>query len=539
MTRTSEALLERAAHNTASAPTAMAVTAHPAATEAAVEILRRGGNAVDAALAAAWTLSVCEPSGSGLGGQATMLIHQPNGTSLVLDGHSHGPKGLSRRNVSRAQQSRGHRACTLPSMPATLGAAHDRLGRLPFATTLEPSIELAEAGFPVTRLLRRHIQWCRGALAAHAGTANLFLPQGRPPKVGSILRQPALAETLRRLGRHGVDDLYRGGLAEDVVNDMERHDGLIRAEDLHDFSLPIERAAMTVSYRDYDVMSVPPPGGGLQVLLGLRLAEALSLESTADDPAAWYATLATITHAIFRERSRWPLRPEQVTPSMLEWLLSRERAREIVAELRAAPAPPVRSAEGPGDTTHLCIVDGDGMVVSLTQSIQSLFGAKVANEKLGFVYNNYLCTCPRYRHPSQLGPHAMPQSNAAPTIVFTRTAGDRVAVERVPALVLGSAGSRRITSSILHVLTNVIDRGMSLPDAIDAPRIHVTLSGRPMVEKRIASEELEQKLHARFRPSQVKAERSYSMGAVQAIARTGDQWVGAADPRREGAARGL
>lgn len=517
----------------AEAVSTMVATAHPEATAAALSILRDGGNAVDAALAAAWALSVVEPSGSGLGGQATMLIHRPGHGEVVVDGHSHGPASLSRKSVSRSEQRRGPKSCTVPSMPATLGAAHQQFGQLPLAATLAPSVRLAEEGFQVTRLLRRHVQWCRGALAANPAAAAIFLPKGRPPKVGSVLRQPALGATLRRLARAGVEDFYRGELAADIAADMAATHGLITADDLRSFDLPVIREAIGVDYRGYEVVSVPPPGGGLQILLALRLAEALELDRHRNDPIEWYAGLATIIHAVFQERVRWPLHPELVTSSMLRWLLSRERATEIANELARGKPPTVRSSEGPGDTTHLCVVDRSGMAVSLTQSIQSLFGAKVANEKLGFVYNNYLTTCPRYRHPSRLGPLAMPQSNAAPTMVFAHEGG------RAPRLILGSAGSRRISSSIFEVLTNVIDRGMDLPAALDAPRIHVTLSRRPMLERRIASPAMEAALAARFRSSRIKADRSYAMGAVQAIARGENGWVGAADPRREGTADGF
>ena len=511
---------------------AMVATAFPAATDIAIDTLRRGGNAVDAAVAAAWALAVCEPSGSGLGGQAIALIHHPDRGDLVLDGHSHGPQSLTRRVVDRGQQRRGYRACTIPSMPAMLGDAHARYGRLPLAETLVPAIGLAEEGVAVTRLLRRHIQWCEKALAASSVTSRTFLPGGRPPKKGTLLRQPELAETLRRIAVNGVADFYQGGISRDIVDDHERNGGLISAADLSSLGLPIAREPIAVNYRDCEVMSVPPPGGGLQLLLGLKLAEALQLEACETD-AAWYETIALIVHAIFRERVEWPIHPERVTPSMFEWLLSKARAEEIANRIRQQPTPRIRSAEGPGDTTHLCVVDADGMIVSLTQSIQSLFGAKVMNERLGFFYNNYLCTCPRYRHPSRLRRQAMPQSNAAPTIVFEGT-GEH----RRPRLVLGAAGSRRITSSILQVITNVLDRGLPLFEALDAPRIHATLSGRPMVERRIATPELEDRLQSRFRPFQIRAARSYSMGSVQAIASKAGEWVGAADPRREGSADG-
>ena len=515
---------------------AMVATAFPAATEAALEILRAGGNAIDAAAAAAWALAVCEPSGSGLGGQATLLLHRPGEGCTVLDGHSHGPAAITRRSMSRAEQRRGWKACTIPSMPATIGSAVERFGRLSLAETLGPAIRLAHDGVVVTKLMRRHIQWCRAALSASPGAAGTFLPDGKVPSRGSRLVQPVLARTLRRLAEHGVSDLYRGEMAVELAEEMSERGGLITRADLAACVFPIERSPLSIRYRGHEVVSVPPPGGGAQLLLGLKVAESLDLASLVGDEVAWYEALAVLIESIFRERARWPIDPERLSPSFLSWMLSDDRAAEIAREIRSGTSRPgPRPAEGPGDTTHLCVADPDGMVVSLTQSVQSLYGAKVASERLGFIYNNYLCTCPRYRHPSRLGPNAMPQSNAAPAFVFSGAKG----APHTPMLALGAAGSRRITSSLLQVILQVIDRGQSIDAALDAPRIHTMLTGRPMLERRIATEPLLTRLAARYRPAQIKAAHSYSMGAVQAIQRSADgNWIGAADTRREGSADG-
>jgi gamma-glutamyltranspeptidase/glutathione hydrolase len=168
------------------------------------------------------------------------------------------------------------------------------------------------------------------------------------------------------------------------------------------------------------------------------------------------------------------------------------------------------------------------MVVSLTQSIQSLFGAKVANPDYGFVYNNYLWTCPRGNHPYRLKSNCLPQSNAAPTMIY------RDGIEG-PILALGSAGSRRITSSIFHVISGYLDRGFGLEEAVECPRVHALLNGKIWLEGGAASELVVHRLASRFETVEIKGLRSSQMGAVQTIARDGDGgWTGAADPRREG-----
>jgi gamma-glutamyltranspeptidase/glutathione hydrolase len=188
------------------------------------------------------------------------------------------------------------------------------------------------------------------------------------------------------------------------------------------------------------------------------------------------------------------------------------------------------AAEEPGDTTHLTVADAEGNVVALTQSIQSVFGAKVANAKLGFVYNNYLRTCPRHPHPAQLGPNSLSRSNACPVLVLANALGGRR-----PVLALGSAGSRRITSSVLQVTSNVVDRGMTVQDAIAAPRVHALLSGKVWLENRIARPSVVERLGRRFSSIVVKGAYSFSMAAVHALQFLPHATLAGADPRRDGA----
>jgi gamma-glutamyltranspeptidase / glutathione hydrolase len=191
------------------------------------------------------------------------------------------------------------------------------------------------------------------------------------------------------------------------------------------------------------------------------------------------------------------------------------------------------AAEGPGDTTHLTVADGNGNVVSLTQSIQSAFGAKIASRNLGFVYNNYLCTCARTAQPYALGPRCRPRSNAAPLMVLASRE-----LSSPPLLALGAAGSRRILSSMLQVLSRIIDLGWDLADAVAAPRIHALLSRKLWIERPAASEALLQRLSSRFAEIRIRPRHSYAMGAVHALRfAAGAIIAAAADPRRDGNAK--
>jgi gamma-glutamyltranspeptidase/glutathione hydrolase len=535
-------------HRQVTGSSAMVVTAFPLASDAAIEILRAGGNAIDAAVAAAWALTVCEPSGSGLGGQTTMLVRFATGRILVIDGHSHAPAAVCRKHVSRKQQMTGYRSCTIPTTPATLESARQRYGRLPLALVMTPAIRIAENGYAITRLQRRQMRWCHHTLLASPATAALFLNHGRPFHAGSIFRQKELASTLGRLVEFGVDDFYQGSLARDIAEDMRRNGGLITERDLSDCNSPVERDAVIIRYGNYDVAGVPPPGGGLQVLLGLQILTQLLSGDRLPTREQWYEFLADVTHGVFQERDRQRTHPADLTPSLLEWLVSERRASDIAGRILHLGNQHAGAAdmEEPGETTHLCVVDGDGNAVSLTQSIQSLFGAKVAHGQLGFLYNNYLCTCTRRRHPYRLGSGCIPESNIAPTLVLRRrhhtalpafTRGDDPSE---PFLLLGAAGSRRITSAILQVISGILDCGMSLEEAVKLPRIHGVLSRKVRIEQPAASEPFVERLRHRFLNVTVKAPYSYSMGAVQAIQFGPDRTlIGMADPRRDGTAAGL
>lgn len=473
---------------TAAATMGAAATAHPLATRASLEILAAGGNAIDAAAAGAWALCVCEPSGSGLGGQTTLLVHPSTGGTFILDGHSRAPAAVSRRTVNRLEQHAGHKATTIPSTPITLGEAQRRFGRLMFSKILEPAIRLAEDGFAISRLQHRQTSWVAAALSAHEPTARCFLPGGAVPKIGQILRQPLLAKTLRRLASAEIEDFYVGDMSRSIDRDMKTYGGLLSAGDLAASNSPVYRAPAVIEHGNYTFITNPAPGGGPQLLASLEQYFALA-DSGID---SWEERIVqSVLHA-FRER-----------------------------EYRA-------TAEEPGETTHLCVADAEGNIVSLTQSIQSLFGAKVAHAGLGFLYNNYLTTCPRRNHANALRGGCRPRSNVSPTLVLLKGR---------PFLVLGAAGSRRIVSSVLQVITRVIDQHLPLHRAIDAPRLHPLLNGKLWAESPFTVDTMPQAIREGFPTIVAKRRHDYDMACVQALAIGPDGEVeGAADPRRDGAA---
>lgn len=496
-------------------------TSHPDATEAAVGVLRGGGGAVDAAVAAAWALAVCEPSGSGLGGHACLLVATPDGQVRAVDGPGRAPAAARRATITAAQQRRGVRATTVPTMPAVLGHAHARWGRLPWAQVLQPAIALAAEGFSMTAIESRRAGWVAAALRADPETARTYLAGGRSPRPGAVLRLPALAATLRAIARHGADDLYQGALSQALVRDQERRGGLIGVGDLSSAASVREADALVATLSGgLRIATLPAPGGAF-LLLALAVLDQLVPDGGWTDPE-WTLAAARATRAAQAARDGGDPNGD---PSAA---LDPELVRRLADRIRRTAPPWTRSrtraphTEEPADTTHLCVADSHGTTVSMTSSIQSLYGAKVACAELGFLYNNYLRTCTRSAGPYRLSSACRPRSNAAPTIALDR---------RGPLLIAGSAGSRRITSSLVHVLSGVLDRGMSLSEAVAAPRSHLLAGGGLWIERPawalLDPDQRESSVRAR-------APHDYAMGAVHALHRAPGGVAAAADPRRGG-----
>jgi gamma-glutamyltranspeptidase/glutathione hydrolase len=506
--------------------------AFPAATEAGVEALRDGGNAMDAAVAVAWALSVCEPSASGLGGHTVMLVRFADGRSVVIDGSSRAPGAASIATITAAEQEQGYRSATVPSTPATLDWAQRRYGVLSRERVMAPAIRLAREGYEVTPLQHRQTRWVLGSLRATPG-GSLFLHNGSAPRPGDVLRQPQLAETLERLAALGASDFYEGTIAREIAHDMRRNGGLITEEDLAHCAPPEEMEPLSTVHGEHVVMSAPPPSAGLDLLLAFNVMGELRAQGLDAGSDSWREAVALTTSAVYRERERRALGATDLDQHVRQQVLGAPYAHDIARNLHNPAAWGNDHAEEPGETTHISVSDAAGNVVLVTQSIQSVFGARVAHPALGFLYNNYLATCPRARHPYLLRPHCRPRSNMAPTLVLRMEPGGAR-----PVMGLGAAGSRRIVSSILQVAGATLDLGRGVEEAVAAPRVHGLMGRQVWIERSAASDALLARLHARGREPMVKPDLDYAMGAVHALQFANDGSIrGAADPRRDGAAR--
>ena len=501
----------------------MVSTQHYLATDAGVEMLEAGGNAIDAAVAAAFALGVCEPAASGLGGQTMMLIHlAKTGRTFALDGSSRAPNLTAIAGLTDADRRRGYRAATVPSTPAVLNYARFQYGTLPVEQVLAPAIRYAEEGYLVTELQRKLTRRERKSLRASTAAACFLYDGHRTYKVGERIRQPVLGETLKRLAKKGTKDFYTGQIAEAIHADMERHDGLIRLDDLAQIPRPIERRPVTCHFENTRVFTFPPPGAGRTLIEILNIISHVPVKYHSPDTTRGALYLAYIIQQVFRDRSDRPFDPNYYAQISRKQMISLDYAHIIKKSIQ-------KQIRTRGETTHLSVMDRFGNVVALTQSIERVYGACVVTPELGFLYNNYMMAyeTENIRHPYYLRPNAVPWASVAPTILFRG---------KQPWLAIGSPGSERIVSSILQVLLRLPRQ--SIFDAIAAPRLHCSLDGVVSLEASRMRSDIPDMLSRHGFKIDVREPNAFYLGCVQLVQREGDEFFGAADPRRDGSAGG-
>ena len=518
----------------------MVSTAFPEATSAGVEILAEGGNAVDAACAAGIALGVCEPQGSGLGGQNNGLVHF-EGRTFAVDGSSRAPSLAHMSQLEDPDSMRiGYRATTVPNTPATYGWLHRQYGSLPWSRVLEPAIRIAREGYRISQLQSRlQARELENFLSVDSRSgARYFLTENEEPHTpGTLFRQPDLANVLDTIATRGIEDFYQGDIAHQIDADMRAHDGLLRAEDLALIPWPVERKPISRRYRGYLVKTTPPPGTGRTLLLTLMMLNRLESKFMGGTKAERYHFLAETLRKAFLLRQDRPFDPNTFPQFRDKRTLSKAFAHELAAGIADKMDVELPLDDPPGEdieeTTHFSVMDRNGNTVSMTQSIELVYGSKAAADGLGFLYNNYMMAfdLKNPAHPYYLRPNAVPWSSAAPIIVFRR---------KEPWIAAGSPGSERIFSSLAQFLLHVLDSSKPISYGVDAPRIHCSIGGRLSYEKeRIHSDVVRylKKLGYKLSP---KDPYAFYLGCVQAVLKrqTGPGFQGVADPRRDGTAGG-
>ncbi len=527
------------------APAAMVVSGHPVASQVGRDILRAGGNAVDAAVAVGFALAVLHPEAGNIGGGGFMVFRTADGTVRSLDYRETAPGRASRdmyldANGEPTELSvTGHLSAGVPGSVAGLTEAHQRMGRLPFDSVIAPAIRLAREGFVVDEYRSESIQSDSARLAMFPASAASFLPGGRPPAPGSRLVQPDLAATLEAIRREGASGFYQGRVADLIVAEMERGGGLISHEDLARYQA-IWREPVTIHYRGHTIYSMPPASSG-----GVTMGEILNIVE-GYDPLPPFGTPALIhreaeaMRRAFTDRNAHLGDPGYVD-NPVERLLSKDYAESLRRQIgeRASPTPRFEpAAAGGSSTTHYSVVDAEGNAVSCTTTLNNSYGSAVTVTGAGFLLNDEMddfATAPG--KPNMYGLVQGEANAIAP--------GKRMLSAMTPSIVLdpsgqlylvvGTPGGPRIITMVYHVISNVIDHRMPLADAVSAPRVHhQALPDSVRVESGGFTRTTLDSLRAR---GHAITEGGY-WGDVEAIIRTPSGWQGVSDPRRGGGGAG-
>lgn len=534
----------------------LAATNNPHGTEAARAILARGGSAADAAIAAQLVLGLTEPQSSGIGGGAFVLFWDATARQLhFYDGRETAPAGVDRDyflNESGQPEDFfkaviGGHAVGVPGVVKLMALLHERHGRLPWAELFRPAIDLAEAGFALSPRLHALLTRMPRVAVNDAIRRYFFQADGQPRPVGTLLRNPDYADTLRLLAEQGEAAFYQGAIGRDIVRTVRNNPnrpGPLALTDLASYRA-VERAPLCAGYRSYRICGAPPPSaGGTTVLAILGILQQLDREQLRPGTALFEHLFIEASRLAFADRNRWVADPgfaDVPTAALVNRdylarradLIDSQQAAPTVragsaAELGVAAATAAASPELVG-TSHLSLVDAEGNALTMTTSIETAFGSRLLVR--GFLLNNQLTdfsftpTDDRGAPvANRIEPFKRPRSSMAPTMVFR---------DGEPVLLLGSPGGSRIIPYVAKTLLLTLDGHMPLDQAIASP--HVTALG--------AGVELE---HERSDPALQKALEAMGhtvrlvpqTSGLNGLQRDADGWIGAVDPRREGTAAG-
>ena len=524
--------------------TGMVVSAHPLSSKVGVEILKKGGNAVDAAVATAFAVGVAEPNASGLGGGGFILIYLAKTKEvLTIDYREMAPlkaapdmyKLTPQGKVVDEEITVGHKAVAIPGTLAGLTSALSKYGTMSLKDILAPSIQLAEEGYPVSKTLNGLMKENYDKISQFPAAARIYLKDGLPYEIGDRIYLKDLAQTYRLIAAKGPDVFYRGEIAEAIAREMQASGkGLITQEDLAAYR-PVFRAPVRGTYRGYEIISMlPPSSGGTHVIQLLNILEGYDMARLGHNTPASIQVMAEAMKRVFADRAKY-MGDADFVQVPVQGLLSKRYAAELRKGIDLEKASEKVPAGNPvpyesGGTSHLSVVDRDGNLVALTQTINYFFGSGVLVLGTGILLNNEMDDfVPKPGSLNSVEPKKRPLSSMSPTIVLK---------DGKPFLTIGSPGATRIITALSQILMNIIDHRMNIQEAIDAARIHC-MTGEIMMESRVP-QEVQQALTSKGHKLSVRKEMDLFFGGAQGVLidpRTGTLY-GGADPRRDGFAAG-
>ena len=531
----------------------MVATVNGYATKVGLDVLYRGGNAVDAAAAVAMSLAVVHPVAGNLGGGGFMLIRLTDGSSTMIDFRERAPlaarRGMyvdSRGTVVPKRSTEGVLATGVPGTVAGIALALNRYGTRSFADTCRPAERLAREGVILSRYEADHFLRENEKLGRYPESRRIFLRNGNYYSAGERFRQPELADTFRRMIKNGPREFYEGKTARMIVKAMGA-DGLIIRKDLKDYRA-VERTPLRGSYRGFEIITAPPPSsGGVAIIEMLNMLEGYEVKAKGHNSAACLHLLTEVMRRAFADRAYYLGDPDYSAVPVTELTdkryaaILREGIDPAMASDSASIGPGRLAGREPEHTTHFSVVDKYGTMVSCTYTINDNFGNGVTVPGAGFLLNDEMDdfasqpgdpspTGPALGEANSIVPGKRPRSSMTPTIVLR---------EGQPWFAIGSPGGPRIINAVLQVIINIIDFGMNLQQAIDMPRIHhqwrddqIVMEPGGLTSDTVAA--LKAKGH-KF------AERQMNIGHVQGvmIEATTSKRIGGSDARVDGLAMGF
>jgi len=526
----------------------MVAAAQPLAVQAGVDILRKGGSAVDAAIAVNACLGLMEPTANGLGGDLFAIVWDPKAKALVgLNASGRAPLALTIDKVKPEKDGTiplySPYAWTVPGCADGWFSLHGRFGALPMKDVLAPAIGYAKNGFPLSPVIAGDWQRSLPRFKDKPGFAEVFMPGGRAPREGERFRNPALAKTFELLAAKGRDAYYQGPIAEAIVRFSKAHGGFFEMEDFARHASTWD-APISTTYRGYAVWELPPPGQGLAALQLLNLLETFDLESMGRESADFWHVMTEAKKVAFADRGRYYADPA-FTQVPVERLLSKDYAKDRAALIDMAHAA---TADAPGEvaalnqkeTTFLCAADANGMMVALIQSNYTGFGSGYVVPELGFgLQDRGGLFSLDSKHPNALQPGKRPFHTIIPAFLTK---------DGTPLMAFGVMGGDMQPQGHAQVLVNLIDFGMNLQEAGDAIRYHHTGSTEPTgtvmtgggvlhIEDGLPAAVLEE---LKRRGHTIESESVGAYGGYQAIWRdpASGMYRGATEKRKDGCAQG-
>jgi len=536
----------------------VATTVHPIASQAARSVYQQGGNAIDAAIAAALCLGVVDGYNSGIGGGCLMLIRTQAGAIHAIDGRETAPSGAFQKMFVRDGKpvgelsQTGSLACAVPGQVAALKLAHDKLGTLKWSSLFEPAIDAAEKGYAIGSATHNAIASERTHLAKFEASRSVLLkPDGSVPNIGELLRQPDLALTLREIARNGSAWFYQGDFAKRTVEYLEKQAGLLSLADFANYKA-IERTSIRTNYRDYQIIGFPTPSSG-----GIHVAQMLNMLSHFDvakiyakSKGEYFHLLAECMKRAFADRAHWLGDGDFV--DVPKFLIEPAYASSLASQIQLDRASPkighgnASIDESKKHTTHLSTADALGNWVALTSTVNTTWGCKVMVPGTGVMLNNQMddfSISPGVPNAfglvgseaNSIAPNKRPLSSMSPTIVLSK--------DGRPFLTCGAAGGPKIINATLQNVVRCVDLNESIEQAIASARIHQqwqpdivyhepNLGGerQAIMNDRDPSSEVSKHLEKLGHPLKV----ANSLAIAQGIQRTERGLLAVSDPRTEG-----